>query len=231
MTNLQLKSQNHKSFLCPNDNIKRRGLMFVISAPSGAGKTTLSKILLETDKHIHMSVSYTTRPMRSEEIDGLDYHFISIDKFKQMIDNDEFIEYAKVFDNLYGTPKKEVERNILFGEDVLFDIDWQGHRNLISRARQDVVSVFILPPSKEDLIHRITKRGKDSIDVIRNRIESANWEICHWHEYDYIIINRDIEESLTKIQSILRAERLRKERRIGLPDFVGNLIQQDIDLL
>lgn len=169
--------------------------------------------------------------MRAGEVNGIDYNFVDVEDFKKTVKDEGFLEYAEVFNNLYGTPKEEVEKNITGGEDVLFDIDWQGHRQLISRARQDVVGIFILPPCKEELLRRIKGRGQDSDEVIRGRIEKINWEICHWHEYDYIVINRDLEESLEKIQSILRSERLRKERRVGLPDFVNHIIQQDVDHL
>ena len=212
-------------------NIKRHGLIMIISAPSGVGKTTLARMLLESDDHIHHSVSYTTRPKRGNEVEGINYHFTGMDRFKEMIENNDFLEYAEVFGNLYGTPKQSVETLLAAGEDVLFEIDWQGHRQILSRARQDLVSIFILPPCKEELFKRLNYRNQDSAEVMRRRLEETNWELCHWHEYDYVIINRCLEDSLDKLRSILRAERLKKERRIGLPEFVEILIQQDIDFL
>ena len=209
-------------------NIKRRGLMFIISAPSGTGKTTLAKLLLKADFHISSSISVTTRPIRVGEKDGEDYYFVHQEEFKDMVQEDKLLEYAEIFGHFYGTPRAAVEKYLARGEDVLFDIDWQGHRQLIGTARDDVTSVFLLPPSKQDLIERLTKRNQDSDDVIKLRIEKSNLEITHWHEYDYIIINKDLEESLQKLLSILRAERLRKERRIGLPLFIGDLLKQTI---
>lgn len=211
-----------------DQEIKRRGLMLVISAPSGAGKTTLCKKLLQVDPHIHFSVSATTRAKRASEVNGVDYIFTAVDEFNLMAKNNEFLEYAEICGNFYGTPFKNANEQIARGEDVLFEIDWQGHRQLISRARNDVVSVFILPPSKEELSRRINGRGQDSDDIINERLEKSNWDICHWQEYDYIIVNRDIETSFTKLQAILRAERLKKERRTGLADFVNDLIKQDV---
>lgn len=207
-------------------NIKRRGLMFIISAPSGTGKTTLAKMLLEEDQHITPSISCTTRSKRDKEKEGIDYYFLSKKNFKQMSKNGDFLEYAQIFDNFYGTPKAAVEERLNNGEDVLFDIDWQGHRQLISTARTDVTSIFLLPPSKQELLKRLEKRNQDNKGIIKYRMERANEEIMHWHEYDYVIINRDLEQSLHKLLAILRAERLRKERRLGLPEFVGNLIKE-----
>ncbi len=212
-------------------NIKRHGLIMVISAPSGVGKTTLARMLLESDEHIHHSVSYTTRPKRSNEVEGIHYHFVGVDRFKEMIENNDFLEYVELFGHLYGTPKQSVSTLLAAGEDVLFEIDWQGHRQILSRARQDMVSVFILPPCKEELFKRLSGRNQDSKEVMHRRLEEANWELCHWHEYDYVIINRCLEDSLDKLHSILRAERLKKERRTGLPEFVESLIQQDINFL
>ena len=210
------------------DNISRRGLMFVLSAPSGAGKTTLSKLLKKNDVHITTSISFTTRAKRPEEEDGKDYHFVSIEEFRMLIRQEAFLEYAEIFGNFYGTPKESVAKLLAAGEDVLFDIDWQGHRMLTATAREDVTSVFILPPSKEELFRRLRFRHQDQEELAKFRQERANDEIRHWNEYDYIIINKDLEESLEKLLSILRAERLKKNRRIGLPSFVGNLMKQDM---
>ncbi|MDF3047325.1 MAG: gmk [Candidatus Midichloriaceae bacterium] len=209
--------------------INRRGLMFVLSSPSGAGKTTLAKLLLQNDKHIHSSISYTTRAPREGEAEGVDYHFTDKETFQKMIDNSEFLEYAEVFGNFYGTPKALVEENLSKGEDVVFDIDWQGNRSLIDNARSDVVSVFILPPSKAALKERLIKRAQDASETIELRMSKANSEMQHWQEYDYIIVNKDLNRSFKKLLSILRAERLRKHRRIGVYHFVSNLMEQSHD--
>jgi guanylate kinase len=202
--------------------------MFVLSAPSGAGKTTLSKLLQQNDNHITISISFTTRPIRPQEENGRDYHFVDINTFKEMARNDLFIEYVEVFGHFYGTPKATVENLLAAGEDVLFDIDWQGHRRLTAIARDDVASVFILPPSKQELYRRLQNRHNCDIDLAKFRQERADDEIRHWNEYDYIIINKNIEESLDKLLSILRAERLKQNRRIGLPAFIGHLMQQEV---
>jgi guanylate kinase len=209
--------------------IDRRGLMFVLSSPSGAGKTTLAKLLLQNDKHIHSSISYTTRAPRDGEVDGVDYHFTNKETFQKMIDNSEFLEYAEVFGNFYGTPKSLVEEHLSKGEDVIFDIDWQGNRSLTDNARGDVVSVFILPPSKATLKERLVKRAQDTSETIELRMSKANSELQHWQEYDYIIVNKDLNRSFKKLLSILRAERLRKHRRIGVYHFVSNLMEQSHD--
>jgi guanylate kinase len=206
--------------------IKRRGLMFVLSSPSGAGKTTLTQLLLKIDKHTHPSISVTTRKMRPGEINGVHYYFTDRESFQRMIENGEFLEYAEVFGNLYGTPKKFVEDHLTKGEDVLFDIDWQGNRSLTQNAREDVVSVFIFPPTKKELLDRLKARGQDDPETVKYRMDKANEEISHWHEYDYSVINRDVDESLKKLLSILRAERLKKARRLGIPNFVKQLIEE-----
>ena len=211
-----------------HQNIKRRGLMLILSAPSGAGKTTLAKMLLEHDQHLHTSISVTTRQKREGEIEGKDYYFIDEEKFEQMVDKKEFIEHVTVHDNKYGTPRIFVEEYMEKGEDLLFEIDWQGGRKLTSMAREDVVSVFILPPSKADLVQRLQKRNKDSSSSISQRLTNADEEMAHWYEYDYTIINRDLEESFNKLSAILRAERLKKARRTGLPEFVNNLINEKL---
>lgn len=208
--------------------IKRRGLMLILSAPSGAGKTTLAKMLLKKDKHLHSSISVTTRTKRPGEKDGIDYYYTDVVTFKRMVDSGDFLEYAEVFNNFYGTPKFAVEKHLQEGEDVVFDIEWQGHRQLTSVARQDVASVFILPPSKDELIRRLKNRNQDSPEVLIRRIEQIDTEISHWHEYDYTIINRDLEDSFEKVLAILKAERLKKTRRLGLNKFIADIIQEDI---
>ena len=205
------------------DGVERRGLMFVLSSPSGAGKTTLSRLLIERMPGLQMSVSATTRPMRPGEVDGRDYHFVDRARFEEMVKRNELLEWATVFDNRYGTPRAPVEAALSAGQDVLFDIDWQGTQQLREKARQDVVSVFILPPSAADLEKRLHTRAQDSDEVIRGRMSRASHEMSHWAEYDYIVINHDIDEAFAEVQSILKAERLKRERRIGLVGFVRNL--------
>ena len=199
--------------------------MFVLSSPSGAGKTTLSRMLLQKDENLALSISATTRPMRPNEKDGVHYSFVSKKEFEKMQTKDEFLESAEVFGNYYGTPAAEVSDMLAKGTDVLFDIDWQGTRQLSQKARQDVVSVFILPPSMEELELRLRKRAEDSEEVLQHRMSKANVEISHWSEYDYVVVNKDLEESLQKVYSILRAERLRRERQEGLSNFVTQLLK------
>ena len=208
------------------DGVARRGLMFVLSSPSGAGKTTLSRLLLERMPGLKMSVSATTRPMRPGEVEGRDYLFVDSARFEQMVGRHELLEWAVVFENRYGTPRAPVEAALSAGQDVLFDIDWQGTQQLREKARADVVSVFILPPSAADLEKRLHSRAQDSHDVIRKRMSRASHEMSHWAEYDYIVINRDIDEAFAEVQSILKAERLKRERRVGLTTFVRSLQQQ-----
>jgi guanylate kinase len=208
------------------DGVERRGLMFVLSSPSGAGKTTLSRLLIERTPGLQMSVSATTRPMRPGEVDGRDYHFLDKTKFDAMQKRDEFLESAVVFDNRYGTPRAPVESALSAGQDVLFDIDWQGTQQLREKARADVVSVFILPPSAADLEKRLHSRAQDSSAVIRARMSRASHEMSHWAEYDYIVINHDIDHAFAEVQSILSAERLKRERRTGLTNFVRELQRQ-----
>lgn len=210
--------------------IKRRGLMFVVSSPSGAGKTTLCNLLLKVDKHIHPSISYTTRTIRPGEVDGKDYHFTDKANFERMIADNHFLEYAEVFGRYYGTPKKPVEDHLKNGEDVIFDIDWQGNKAITKIAREDVVSIFLLPPDKTELLKRLKKRAQDNNETIEYRLARANSEIEHWHDYDYTIINKDIDESLKKMLSILRAERLKKPRRLGVPAFVKMLLEEKVNL-
>lgn len=205
--------------------VERTGFMFVLSSPSGAGKTTISRFLLEKDHNLEMSVSVTTRPKRPNEKDGVDYYFVSEEKFSQMITNHEFLEHAKVFGNFYGTPEEKVRTSLAKGRDVIFDIDWQGTRQLAEKARQDLVSVFILPPSMGELEKRLRKRGQDKEEVLQERMKKANMEISHWDEYDYVIVNNNLEESIDKVVSILRAERLKRIRQGGLENFVRKLLK------
>lgn len=205
------------------DGVERRGLMFVLSSPSGAGKTTLSRLLIDRMPGLKMSVSATTRAMRPGEVNGRDYLFVDKPRFEAMVKDDELLEWATVFDNRYGTPRAPVEAALSAGQDVLFDIDWQGTQQLREKARADVVSVFILPPSAADLEKRLHSRAQDSDEVIRNRMSRASHEMSHWAEYDYIVINHDVDEAFAEVQSILKAERLKRERRIGLVGFVRGL--------
>jgi guanylate kinase len=204
-------------------DIGRRGLMFVLSSPSGAGKTTISRRLLDRDDELVMSVSATTRPPRPGEKDGVDYHFVDPTEFDLMINRKELLESAKVFDHYYGTPQEPVEEALTQGLDVLFDIDWQGTQQLAQRKRDDLVSVFILPPSTRDLENRLRGRAQDSAAVVAKRMAKAADEISHWAEYDYIVINDDVERCLEEVYAILVAERLRRVRRTGLIDFVKAL--------
>jgi guanylate kinase len=203
--------------------IKRRGLMLVLSSPSGAGKTTLSRMLLDSDKNIALSVSATTRPMRPTEVEGKDYFFITPKEFESWMKQDAFLEHAVVFENRYGTPKGPVEDALLSGRDVLFDIDWQGTQQMKERAREDLVSIFVLPPSHAELERRLKTRAQDSDDVVAQRMAKAADEISHWPEYDYVIVNRDIDRALMQIKSILEAERARRARLIGVGEFVAGL--------
>ena len=205
------------------EGVERRGLMFVLSSPSGAGKTTLSRLLIDHMPGLRMSVSATTRSMRPGEVDGRDYLFVDKARFDAMVKGDELLEWATVFDNSYGTPRAPVEAALSAGQDVLFDIDWQGTQQLREKARADVVSVFILPPSAGDLEKRLHSRAQDSDEVIRKRMSRASHEMSHWAEYDYIVINHDVDEAFAEVQSILKAERLKRERRIGLVGFVRGL--------
>lgn len=208
------------------DGVERRGLMFVLSSPSGAGKTTLSRLLIERVRGLTLSVSATTRPMRPGEVDGRDYRFVDNEAFEQMVQRGELLEWARVFDNRYGTPRIPVEEALSSGRDVLFDIDWQGTQQLREKARADVVSVFILPPSAADLESRLHTRAQDSNDVIRGRMDRAAHELSHWAEYDYIVINQSVDEAFAEVHSILKAERLKRERRTGLTAFVRELQKQ-----
>ncbi|MDA9412169.1 guanylate kinase [Bradyrhizobium sp. CCBAU 45384] len=205
------------------DGVERRGLMFVLSSPSGAGKTTLSRMLIDRMPGLKMSVSATTRSMRPGEVNGKDYTFVDKATFDAMVKADELLEWATVFDNSYGTPRGPVEAALSAGQDVLFDIDWQGTQQLKQKARADVVSVFILPPSASDLEKRLHSRAQDSDEVIRKRMSRASDEMSHWAEYDYIVINHSVDDAFAEVQSILKAERLKRERQTGLVSFVRGL--------
>ena len=207
-------------------DIARRGLMLVLSSPSGAGKTTIARKLLEEDKDIEISVSHTTRKKRKGERDGTDYHFVNHDAFARMRDQGEFLEWAVVFDNYYGTTRKPVEQALAEGRDVLFDVDWQGAASLRAKAKDDVVTVFILPPTAADLEQRINVRALDPPEIVRRRMLGASNEIQHWTEYDYVVVNYDVGRSVAAIRAILTAERLRRTRLTGLKDFVQNLLSE-----
>lgn len=204
-------------------NIKRSGLLLVLSSPSGAGKSSISRAILAEDENIMLSVSATTRSMRESEVEGIDYNFYTKDKFQSMIDKNQFIEYAKVFDNYYGTPVRPVLDALDEGTDVMFDVDWQGGQILANKFTHDIVKIFILPPSISELENRLKKRAQDSNEVIKMRMKKSEVEISHWNEYDWVIINHDFKESVEKVKSIIQSERLKKNRQSGLVDFVGNL--------
>jgi guanylate kinase len=210
-----------------NDNgtsaIQRRGLMLVLSSPSGAGKTTLSRQLLDNDKQIQLSVSYTTRQKRPGERDGVDYRFVDTATFRGMIERKQFLEYAEVFGNYYGTPRGPVDDALNAGKDMLFDIDWQGTQQLRDKGRADLVTVFILPPSTRDLEKRLLTRAQDPKEIVAQRMAKAADEMSHWAEYDYVVVNSDIGTSLTNLKAILTAERLKRERQVGMSGFVKAL--------
>jgi len=203
--------------------IARRGLMFVLSSPSGAGKTTISRRLLSDVQDLKMSVSVTTRPPRPGEVEGQDYYFVDKAAYEAMVAKDELLEHAKVFDNFYGTPRRAVERRLAEGQDVLFDIDWQGTQQLRNKVPKDLVSVFILPPTLSDLELRLHTRAQDSEATVRARMAKALDEASHWGEYDYIVVNDNLTRCLGQVRAILTAERLKRERQTGLADFVGRL--------
>ncbi len=205
------------------NDIRRRGLMLVLSSPSGAGKTSISRRLLDTDPDIDLSISATTRAPRPGETHGHDYLFIDATDFSLMVNRGEFLEHAKVFGNYYGTPRAPVEKALSEGRDVLFDIDWQGTQQLAEKARDDLVSVFILPPSWKELERRLYSRAQDTPVVINRRMAQATDEMSHWAEYDYVIINRDLDASVEAVRAILHSERLKRRRLVGLADFVKGL--------
>src|ERR1700730_15560434 len=200
--------------------VARRGLMLVLSSPSGAGKTTLSRMLLKADRNVELSVSVTTRPRRPGEIEGRDYRFIDLARFEAMVKRNGLLEWAEVFGYRYGTPRRPVEKALRAGRDVLFDIDWQGTQQLREKARDDLVSVFILPPTVTELQRRLERRAQDSRAIIAGRMAKAAGEMSHWPEYDYVIVNRDKKDAFAEVRAILAAERLQRERQIGLSALV-----------
>jgi guanylate kinase len=211
--------------MASSDTLQRRGLMFILSSPSGAGKTTISRMLLDRDPAINLSVSATTRPMRPGEVDGVHYHFVDQAEFDRMVEADEFYEWATVFGHSYGTPKAQIRAGLKEGRDYLFDIDWQGTQQLYQKDQQDVVRVFILPPSIDELRRRLHGRGTDSAEVIAARMERARAEISHWDGYDYVVINDDVEACYTQVCEILHAERMKRARQTGLIGFVRGLMK------
>jgi guanylate kinase len=203
----------------------RRGLMFILSSPSGAGKTTIARRLLEAEDNLAMSVSVTTRPMREGEVEGRDYSFVERGEFDGMVANDAFLEWAEVFGNCYGTPRARIDEGLAHGQDFLFDVDWQGAQQLSQRAGDDVVSVFLLPPSIAALESRLRARGTDSEDVLAGRMERARAEISHWDAYDYVVVNDEIERCFAEVRTILHAERLKLARQRGMIEFVRDLMR------
>lgn len=212
----------------PFSGVRRRGLMLVLSSPSGAGKSTIARNLLESDASLELSVSVTTRPRRGSEIDGVHYHFVSQREFDRLRDSDALLEWAEVHGNCYGTPREAAEAAMAGGRDMLFDIDWQGAVQLNEKMRADIVSIFILPPSMQELKARLKRRAEDSDSTIETRLKNARNEIEHWREYDYVVINDDLDRAFAAVRSITTAERLRRDRRPGLFDFVSGLLEEEV---
>lgn len=212
--------------LRPSQTIKRRGLMLVLSSPSGAGKSTIARSLIESDSGFELSVSVTTRPRRGSEIEGVHYHFCSRREFDHLRDSDALLEWAEVHGNFYATPREPAEKAMAEGRDMLFDIDWQGAKQLKEKMRGDIVSIFILPPSMTELKSRLQRRAEDSADTIDRRLKNARVEIEHWREYDYVVINHDLDKAFAEVRAIVTAERLRRDRRPGLFDFVSGLLDE-----
>ena len=210
-------------------SIRRRGLMLVLSSPSGAGKSTIARNLLESDPSFELSISVTTRARRGSEIDGRHYHFRTKREFEIMRDNDELLEWAEVHGNLYATPRAPAEKALAEGRDMLFDIDWQGAEQLRANMRADIVSIFILPPSMRELKGRLRRRAEDTDDVIAARLANARTEMEHWRDYDYIVVNDDLDKAFSEVQAVVTAERLRRDRRPGLFDFVTGLLDETLD--
>jgi len=202
---------------------KNKGLMLVLSSPSGAGKSSICKALLSLDNNLTLSISTTTRKKRPNEKEGNDYNFVTEKRFIKLLKQKYFLEHAKVFENYYGTERLLVEKTISKGKDIIFDIDWQGAQQLRAEMREDVVSVFILPPSKDELEKRLRNRGQDSISVVKKRMSKASSEITHWAEYDYVVINYDLDKSVTSVLDILKAERMKRIRQIGLAEFTRSI--------
>jgi guanylate kinase len=206
----------------------RRGLMLILSSPSGAGKSTLTRNLSQNENNLDLSVSVTTRPRRASEIDGVHYRFIDRPTFDEMRQRGDLLEFAEVHGNGYGTPRKEVEAALACGRDVLFDIDWQGTQQIVKKARADVVTIFILPPSMKELRSRLVRRAEDAPEVIAKRLDNARGEIARWENYDYVIVNDDLSAAYESIRAILAAERLKRSRAIGLADFVDGLLREEL---